>query len=75
MTRAQPDGATLNQSADGTHSPNTMRGMAMRPVNPLKATSMMGQRLDVIDGVLAIHITKDVGKTSDYQQRVHYRGS
>ena len=44
--------------ADGTHSLSTMREMAMRPVNPPKATSMVGQGPDYDDEFRVTRISR-----------------
>jgi hypothetical protein len=74
MTQAQPDGATLNGSADGTQSPNTMRGMAMRPVNPLQVTSMVGHGPDATDEFRVTRIRSHLDETSSDLQVTDHRG-
>ena len=45
--------------ADGVTDPNTTRGMAMRPVNPPKATSVVGHDPDATDEFILTHFSRN----------------
>ena len=88
VTHSQPDGPAAQSRTDGAASSdlttdisdaNIMRGMAMRPVNPLKVTSVVGQGPDIdidIDGEFVVtHISNHRGKSSADQTVNDHRGS
>jgi hypothetical protein len=61
--------------ADGILDHNTTRGMAMRPVNPLQVTSVVGHSPDDPGEYVVTRLRKDGGKTSDGRQVNDRRGN
>ena len=52
-----------------------MRGMALKPVNPLQVTYMGGQDPTLHDGFVVARINNHQGKTSGGQQVTDHRGT
>ena len=61
--------------ADGISDSNTMRGMATRPVNPQKATSVVGCSPDYDDESVITRLTIRDGKTSEDRKGSDHRGN